>query len=256
MSDPVTSTQVSQGTGASAASSTEDLLAVEGLTAGYHGRPVIYDVALEVKRGEIIVMLGSNGAGKTTTLRSIVGLVRPFGASIEYKGEKWRTDRPWQSAGSGISFIPAERFTFAGLSVDENLALGGYTAKNAAAITERRDTVLEMFPILGQRLSQKAGTMSGGEQRMLSLAVALMADPELLLLDEPSLGLAPLIVQQIMGTLTRLVTETKMSVLMVEQNVGQVLSLATRVYVMRSGRIILHETGEQMRKREQFWDLF
>jgi branched-chain amino acid transport system ATP-binding protein len=202
------------------------------------------------------VILGSTGAGKTTTLRSNVGLVRPFSATARYKGQRWRTDRPWNAAGSGISFIPAERFTFANLSVDENLALGAYTVDNAAEIVERRKTVLELFPILGRRLAQKAGTMSGGEQRMLSLAVALMAEPELLLLDEPSLGLAPTIVQQIMNTLNQLVTETKMSVLMVEQNVNQVLHIANHVYVMRSGRMILHETAEQMRKREQFWDLF
>ena len=234
----------------------QQLLSVKDLTAGYRGRAVIYDVALEVGRGEIVAILGSNGAGKTTTLKSIVGLVRPLSAAIRYKDAAWRADRPWAAASSGMAFIPAERFTFAALSVDENLALGAYTLDDSKRVASRRELVLELFPILGQRLSQLAGTMSGGAQRMLSLAVALMPAPELLLLDEPSLGLAPAIVQQILGTLSTLVDEGKMSVLMVEQNVGQVLNIAHRVYVMRSGRMILHETAEQMRKREQLWDLF
>jgi branched-chain amino acid transport system ATP-binding protein len=234
----------------------QELLSVKDLTAGYRGRAVIYDVSLEVAKGEIVAILGSNGAGKTTTLKSIVGLVRPLSAVVRYTDKDWRTDRPWSAASAGMAFIPAERFTFAALSVDENLALGAYTVGDAKQISERRKLVLELFPILGRRLSQLAGTMSGGEQRMLSLAVALMPAPKLLLLDEPSLGLAPAIVQHILGTLTTLVAEADMSVLMVEQNVGQVLKIADRVYVMRSGRMILHETAEEMRKREQLWDLF
>lgn len=234
----------------------QDLLSVTGLTAGYRGRAVIYDVALNVRPREIVVMLGSNGAGKTTTLKSLVGLLKPMAGSVEYDGKRWRTDRPWSAAGNGISFIPAERFTFAQLTVEENLALGAYTRADSSRVSERRREVIEMFPILGERLGQKAGTMSGGEQRMLSLAVALMAGPKLLLLDEPSLGLAPAVVQQIMRTLSQLADQQGLSVLMVEQNVAQVLPITDRVYVMRSGRIILSQTAEEMRQREQWWDLF
>jgi branched-chain amino acid transport system ATP-binding protein len=234
----------------------QDLLSVTGLTAGYRGRAVIYDMALKVRRGEIVVILGPNGAGKTTTLKSVVGLIKPMAGTVDYNGSRWRTDRPWSAARSGISFIPAERFTFAQLTVEENLALGAYTQNDLTKVRQRRQQVTEMFPILGRRLGQKAGTMSGGEQRMLSLAVALMAGPSLLLLDEPSLGLAPAVVQQIMNVLSQLADQQGLSVLMVEQNVAQVLPIADRVYVMRSGRIILSQSAEEMRQREQWWDLF
>jgi branched-chain amino acid transport system ATP-binding protein len=233
----------------------EQLLEVDGLTAGYQGRAVIYEVGFTVGHGEVVAILGSNGAGKSTTLKSVVGLVRPQSATVSYDGKPWPTNRPWRAAGSGIAFIPAERFTFAELTVSENLALGGYSCTAA----EREETLarsLDLFPILGKRLDQKAGTMSGGEQRMLSLAVALMSRPRLLLLDEPSLGLAPVIVDQIMDTVARLVAEEGLSVLMVEQNVGQVLKVAHRVCVMRSGRIILEESADETRAREQWWDLF
>jgi branched-chain amino acid transport system ATP-binding protein len=240
----------------SPATATGNLLEVSGLTAGYDGRSVIYDVDLTIGRGEAVVLLGSNGAGKTTTLKSIVGLLPPQRASIRYDGTDRSGRRASECAGDGISFIPAERFTFANLTIEENLGLGAYTVASAEARDERRNRVLELFPILGQRLTQKAGTMSGGEQRMLSVAVALMAAPRLLLLDEPSLGLAPAIVEQLMAVVGQLQTEDQMSVLMVEQNVGQALTIADRVYVMRSGRIILEESAEKMRARDEWWDLF
>jgi len=233
----------------------EPLLRVDGLTAGYAGRAVVYDVGLEVGAGEVVVMLGSNGAGKTTTLKSVVGLVRPLHGDVQYDGRPWRADRPSRAAGAGISYIPAERFTFAQLSVDENLALGGYTT-SAELRRERLAMVRELFPVLASRGAQRAGTMSGGEQRMLSVAVALMAGPRLLLLDEPSLGLAPAVVETLMRTLARLVREQGLSVLMVEQNVAHALSIADRTYVMRSGRIILEESVEETRARESWWDLY
>jgi branched-chain amino acid transport system ATP-binding protein len=238
-------------------SASEDaLLVVDDLTSGYHGRAVIYDVCLRVGRGEVVVLLGSNGAGKTTTLQSIVGLVRPLSANVSYDGSLWRTDSPWKAARSGMAFIPAERFTFAALSVRENLLLGSYTTESLSVRDERMETVMELFPILRTREHQKAGTMSGGEQRMLSLAVALMSGPRLLLLDEPSLGLAPTVVDQIISTIHKLVEERGMSVLMVEQNVSQALRIADRTYVMRSGRIILDESADVTRARDDWWDLF
>ena len=234
----------------------DPLLDVKGLTAGYAGRPVVHHVDLAVDEGEIVVILGSNGAGKTTTLRAIVGLLRPFAASIVYRGQAWRADRPWLAAKLGLAMIPSERFTFAELSVAENLALGAYTVSSPTERREREQRVLELFPRLAERLEQKAGTMSGGEQRMLSVGIALMARPKLLLLDEPSLGLAPAIVDQIMRTLRELVASDGMSVLMVEQNVGQAVAVADRVYVLRSGRVILEEPAEAIRARDQWWDLF
>ena len=243
-------------TAVESAAAAEPLLEIEGLTAGYGGRPVVYDLDLRVGRGEVVVILGANGAGKTTTLKSIVGLVPPLSARVQYAGRPWPTDRPWRAAKNGIAFIPSERFTFAGLTVNENLALGAYSSPAGDERDERRRLVLDMFPILAERGGQFAGTMSGGQQRMLSLAVALMSGPELLLLDEPSLGLAPVVVEQILAAISRLVDERGMSVLMVEQNVGQVLEVANRTYVMRSGRIILEEEAEAMRARDDYWDLF
>jgi branched-chain amino acid transport system ATP-binding protein len=232
------------------------LLDVRRLTAGYRGRAVIYDIQLTVGTGEVVVMLGSNGAGKTTTLRSVVGHIRADESTILFAGRPLPTARPWLAARQGISLIPSEHFTFAALTVEENLALGAHTVDSVTARRESRDRVLSLFPRLGERLAQKAGTMSGGEQRMLSLGVALMARPRLLLLDEPSLGLAPAVVDQIMKTLRNLVLVDGLSILMVEQNVGQALEIADRTYVMRSGRVILEEPAATTRGRDNWWDLF
>lgn len=233
-----------------------DVLRVEGLSAGYGHKSVVFDATIRVAAGEIVTMVGHNGAGKTTTLRAICGLNRPFGGKVEYNGRDVSTQTCSQKVKLGMSFIPAERFTFGQLSVHDNLLLGGLPTRSAEVREQLRERVFEMFPVLRGRSSQLAGTMSGGEQRMLSLGIALMADPKLLLLDEPSLGLAPAIVQRIMDLVRNLATEHGLSVLLVEQNVAQALRVADRVYVMRSGRIILEETAESMRNRPQLWDLF
>jgi branched-chain amino acid transport system ATP-binding protein len=233
----------------------EKVLETIGLTAGYEGSPVVFDVELAVQRGQITCLFGSNGAGKTTVLKAISGLLRPLSATIIYRGAERPLGRAARSAGEGIAYIPSERFTFADLSVEENLSLGGYSAKSATH-AERREQVLEMFPVLRDRLRQRAGTMSGGQQRMLSIAMALMSDPQILLLDEPSLGLAPAIVEQLMETLRRLTAESGLSVLMVEQNIGQALRVADHVYVIRAGRIILDGAAGPMRERDDWWDLF
>jgi len=232
------------------------ILDVSGLRAGYDGRPVVYDVDLAIFEGKITCLFGSNGAGKTTCLKAISGLLRPFAATIRYDGEERAVGHAARSAGEGIAFIPSERFTFAELSVEDNLALGAYSERSAAARGERREELLDMFPVLRERLDQRAGTMSGGQQRMLSIAMALMSGPRVLLLDEPSLGLAPAIVEQLMETLARLAAERGLSVLMVEQNVGQALRVADQVYVIRSGRIILEGEATRMRERDDWWDLF
>lgn len=234
----------------------ERILEVSGLRAGYEGRPVVYDVDLTIFEGKITCLFGSNGAGKTTCLKAISGLLRPFAATIRYHGEERSLGHAARSAGEGISYIPSERFTFADLSVEDNLVLGGYSERSASARDARREEMLEMFPVLRERFHQKAGTMSGGEQRMLSIAMALMSGPRVLLLDEPSLGLAPMIVEQLMDSLQRLAADRGLSVLMVEQNVGQALRVADHVYVIRSGRIILDGEATRMRERDDWWDLF
>ncbi|MBI2766875.1 MAG: ABC transporter ATP-binding protein [Chloroflexi bacterium] len=229
---------------------------VQGLSAGYNKRPVVFDASLRVGEGEIVTLVGHNGAGKSTTLRTICGLNRPFGGTVSYRGSDVSHVRCAQKVKLGISFIPSERFTFSQLSVQDNLRLGGLPVKDAALRSETIARVFEMFPVLRTRTRQVAGTMSGGEQRMLSLGISLMSRPQLLLLDEPSLGLAPAVVQRIMELIKELAERDGLSVLLVEQNVAQALRIANRVYVMRAGRVILEETAERMRQRDHLWDLF
>jgi branched-chain amino acid transport system ATP-binding protein len=233
----------------------EPLLEVSSLRAGYASRPVVFDVDLHVGKGEVVVILGPNGAGKTTTLKAIFGLIRPLGGKVVFDGDDVTRVRAWSKVKRNVSFIPSERFVFGELDVAENLDLGAH-AGGSGARTERLERVQKLFPVLGERLKQKARTMSGGEQRMLSLGISLMSAPRLLMLDEPSLGLAPAVVQSLMETTKELVERDGLSVLMVEQNVGQALRIADRVYVMRSGRIIHEESAAKMQARDQWWDLF
>jgi branched-chain amino acid transport system ATP-binding protein len=231
------------------------VLAVEGLQAGWGRKRVVFDVDLHVGEGEVVGILGHNGAGKSTTIKAILGTNPASGGRIVYHGRDVTRAGPKANVRDGMALIPSERFVFADLSVRDNLLLGAANIPDHAR-TERFEMVYDLFPILRTRLNQSAGTLSGGQQRMVSLGLALMSGPKLLLLDEPSLGLAPNLVQQIFDTVRRLVEAEGVSVLLLEQNVAQALRLVDRVYVMRSGRMILEETVEQMRERESYWDLF
>ena len=231
-------------------------MAVRGLSAGYGRRPVVFDANITVGRGEIVTLVGHNGAGKTTTLRAICGLNRPMSGQVVYEGRDVSTMPCAQKVKLGISFIPSERFTFGELNVHDNLRLGGLPVKSASTRDETLSRVYAMFPVLRNRTRQLARTMSGGEQRMLSLGISLMSAPRLLLLDEPSLGLAPAVVQRIMDLIRELAERDGLSVLLVEQNVAQALRIADRVYVMRAGRIILEDAAANLRERGQLWDLF
>ena len=235
-----------------------DFLRVEDLNAAYGKKQVVYDVNLHVGRGEGVAILGHNGAGKTTTLKCIFGMVPPRSGRIVFDGKDITHGSTVDSVHQGMSFIPAERFVFQDMSVIDNLRLGALTVRSATARQERFEVIYQMFPILRERTGQAAGTLSGGQQRMVSLAMALMSNPRLLLLDEPSLGLAPALIQQFTDRVKALVNERGMSVVLLEQNVGSALRLADRVYVMRSGRIILEETTEAMlaMRREKWWELF
>jgi branched-chain amino acid transport system ATP-binding protein len=242
---------------APAAAATADwLLEVSGLQATYGRRPVLFDVNLRVAPGEIVAMFGHNGAGKTTTLNTIFGRVKPSRGTIAFDGRDITGTHAIDNVRRGMTLIPAERFVFADLSVLDNLRLGAYRERSRAAIDERIAEVYEIFGILAERGDQLAGTMSGGQQRMLSIGIALMTGPRLLLLDEPSLGLSPALVQQMMEVIGRLAREQSLSVLLIEQNVVQTLGVVDRAYFMRSGRIILEEPAEQLRARESYWDLF
>jgi len=240
------------------ASSNDDspLLQVRGLSAGYGPRQVVFDVDFSVGKGEIVTILGHNGAGKTTTLKSVFGLIKPLSGSVLYRGQEIVGRAPVENVREGIAFTPPERYVFPDLSVLNNLKLGGFTEKSEARRRERLERIYEMFPILEERAKQLAGTMSGGQQRMVGLGIALMGDPEVMLLDEPSLGLAPSLVDQLMDTVRKLADEDGISVVLLEQNVAVALEHADRAYIMRSGRVILEEPADTMRARGHWWDLF
>jgi branched-chain amino acid transport system ATP-binding protein len=230
------------------------LLKVDGLKAGYGRRPVLFDVNLHVDRGEIVAMFGHNGAGKTTTLNGIFGRCKPTGGTVRFLGQDVTRGKGTDNVRRGMTLIPAEKFVFVDLTVLDNLRLGAYG--NGASADERMQQIYQLFPILEERQRQLAGTLSGGQQRILSIGIALMTGPRLLLLDEPSLGLSPTLVQQMMVVIGRLAKEQHLSVLLVEQNVMQTLDVVDRAYFMRGGRIILEERSEQLKARESSWDLF
>jgi branched-chain amino acid transport system ATP-binding protein len=234
----------------------EGLLKVVGLRAGYGGRPVVYGVDLEVSPGEIVAVLGHNGAGKTTTLNAIFGFLEPMSGTVSLQGSDVTTLPAVEHARRGMTFVPAERFVFQDLSVRDNLLLAAMQQPSVEQRAEYQRRVDALFPVLAKRRTQRAGTMSGGEQRMLSIGMALMADPRLMLLDEPSLGLSPVYVATIMDAIRTVADEQRVGVVMLEQNVAQALRVADRVYVMRSGETIAHETAAELRTREHLWDLF
>ena len=231
-------------------------LEVHGLQAGYGNKQVVFDVDLEVAAGEIVTVLGHNGSGKSTTVKTVLGLFPSMGGTVTFLGRDVTNADASVNVKAGMALIPSERFVFPDLSVLDNLLLGGANEVDPARRKERLAQVYELFPVLKERTQQIAGTMSGGQQRMLSLGLLLMAGPKLLMLDEPSLGLAPIIVQQIFDSVRSLARQENLSVLLLEQNVGQALRVTDRVYVMRAGRIILEETAQEMRARPTYWDLF
>ncbi|MFT4286015.1 ABC transporter ATP-binding protein [Nocardioides sp.] len=213
------------------------MLELAGLVAGYGGVRVLHGVDLVVAEGETVTLLGANGAGKTTLLKAIAGDVRPTGGTISFEGRNVTGDRAEVMARAGVAHIPEGRDVFARLSVEENLRLGGYLRGDKQALREDIDQVYDRFPVLGDRRSQLAGTLSGGEQQMLAIARALVGRPRLIMLDEPSLGLSPVMV----GAVFDLVAELKqdgLTVLLVEQNTRNALRVADRAYVLATGRVV------------------
>jgi branched-chain amino acid transport system ATP-binding protein len=221
------------------------LLELRNVEARYGPVKALHGVSLDVGDGEFIAVLGANGAGKTTTLRAVSGTVRRSG-DIRLGGKRLRT--PEGAARAGVAHVPEGRGTFAELSVWENLRLGAYTRR--AATKEDAQRVFGLFPVLEQRRDQQAGTLSGGEQQMLALGRALMARPRLLLLDEPSLGLAPLVVKEIFDILGKLNREEGTAVLVVEQNANLALAAASRAYVLEVGRAVVDGPSDELRANE------
>ena len=218
--------------------SAASLLRVDGLDAGYGNVQVLWDVALEVGAGEVVALVGSNGAGKSTLLRAVSGLLRPWRGRIGYGGREIAGFAPEAIVRLGMAHVPQGRRLFADLTLRENLLVGAYARTDRAAIAADFRAALELFPVLGDRLHLTAGQLSGGEQQMAALARALMARPQLLLIDEPSLGLAPIAVQALMAAVDRLRARGT-SLLLVEQDVAVALEHADRGYVMETGRIVL-----------------
>lgn len=232
------------------------ILEVTGLRAGYGKQNVLCDVSIHVNPGEIVAVLGHNGTGKTTLLKSIFGTVSPTAGSVVFEGKECTHQSYLQKVRNGISYTPAEQNVFAELSVEDNLELGGISVRSRELRKSKCEEMLGLFPILAKRKKQLAGSMSGGEQRLLSLAIALAPNPKLLLLDEPSLGLAPSTAQNLFSEIAALAKKNNLSVIIVEQSVAAALKISHRVYYMRTGEIILEESAEASRQREHYWDLF
>jgi branched-chain amino acid transport system ATP-binding protein len=214
------------------------MLELEAIEVYYADLQALFGVSLEVKQGEIVALIGPNGAGKTTTFRTIMGLSRPRTGSILFQGQRIDRLPPHQIVRRGITLVPEGRRIFPQLTVAENLRIGAYTRPDGGERRESLEEVFTLFPLLRERQEQVAGTMSGGERQMLAIGRALMARPKLLLLDEPSLGLAPRLVVEIFSALAA-IRERGITILISEQHVGQVLELADRAYVIENGRIVL-----------------
>jgi len=232
------------------------VLVIDKLRTGYGRKQVVFDVDIHVNEGEVVGILGHNGSGKSTTIKAVLGILPAQAGRITFQGRDVTKAGSRSNVKAGMALIPSERFVFADLSVLDNLLLGGANEPDGDKRAKRLEMVYSLLPILKERSEQLAGTMSGGQQRMVSLGLALMSSPKLLMLDEPSLGLAPAVVEQIFSRVRQLADSEGLSVLLLEQNVGQALRIVDRVYVMRSGRVLLEETVEQMRARDSYWDLF
>jgi branched-chain amino acid transport system ATP-binding protein len=220
------------------------MLSIAGLRAGYGKIEVLHDVGLTIEQGRIVTLIGANGAGKTTLLKTISGLIRPTAGTIDFEGESIVRRPPHKIVVRGLSHVPEGRAILKRMTVFDNLRMGAYV-RSDKDIGSDIDAVFARFPVLAERRGQMAGTLSGGEQQMLAIGRALVARPRLLLLDEPSLGLAPKIVTRIFQTLRELKQEGK-TILLVEQNARQALQVADRGYVMERGRIVLSGTGEAL----------
>lgn len=221
------------------------LLSVSDLHVYYGGIHALKGISFDVEEGEIVTLIGANGAGKTTTLRAISGLVKAQKGQITFRGKRISNLAPHLIVASGLAHAPEGRGIFPNLTVAENLDIGAFLRRDSAAVAKDKEHALTLFPRVKERLAQNAGTLSGGEQQMLAIGRALMSKPRLLLLDEPSLGLAPIVIQQIFDTIEQL-RQKGMTIFLVEQNANQALKLADRGYVLENGRVVLQDTGEAL----------
>ncbi|MFJ9774824.1 ABC transporter ATP-binding protein [Kitasatospora sp. NPDC101157] len=221
------------------------LLEVEDLRVAYGKIEAVKGISFTVNQGEVTTLIGTNGAGKTTTLRTLSGLLRPTAGRITFDGQDLSTVPAHKIVALGLAHSPEGRHIFPRMTIEENLLLGAFLRTDAAGITADVERAYSLFPILGERRRQAAGTLSGGEQQMLAMGRALMSQPKLLMLDEPSMGLSPLMMQKIMSTIVEL-KASGTTILLVEQNAQAALSLSDRGYVMETGRVVLSGTGADL----------
>ena len=231
------------------------MLEVKNLQAGYDYLQVLWDVSLHVSQGEFVALLGPNGAGKTTILRTIAGVITPMAGKVRLNGESIGGLSAHQIHRKGLSFVPEDLNLFAGMTIHENLLLGAFGIRDKSRVKESLDLVLDLFPRLAERRNQLAGTLSGGERKMLGVARGLMSGPSLLLVDEPSLGLAPLLVMSVLEALQEL-NRNGVTILLVEQNVNMTLHLTDRSYVLEQGRIALEGTSAALLENEHVQEVY
>ncbi|HEY3756729.1 MAG TPA: ABC transporter ATP-binding protein [Opitutaceae bacterium] len=223
------------------------MLRITDLSVSYGAINAVQGLSLHVDAGEIVTLVGGNGAGKTTTLRTVSGLMRPRQGRVEFLGQDITALPPHEIVARGLGHVPEGRMVFANLTVQENLAMGAYLQRDAAQIAAQRDYVLGIFPRLKERLRQTAGTLSGGEQQMLAIGRALMGRPKFLLLDEPSLGIAPRLIATIFEKIAEINRAQGIAILLVEQNANLALEVSRRAYVLETGRIALEGASKELR---------
>lgn len=222
------------------------MLELKDIEAGYNSKPVLHGVSLNVGKGEVVALIGPNGSGKSTVLKTVMGILKPRRGEILCKGGPIKGNTPFNNIRSGIAYVPQGNSVFSDLTVSENLRMGGYTLKDETLVNARIAEVFDLFPEIGKRKDADAGNLSGGEKQMLALGRALMLRPEVLLLDEPSLGLSPKAVKKSFWTIKNISTQFRTSILIVEQNVKSVLEIADRAYVLRLGKVVLTDTSENL----------
>ena len=240
----------------STATEAADLLVLANVESAYGPIRAVRGVSLTVRRGEIVTVLGSNGAGKSTILKTISGVLAPTRGSVHFKGDDITARDPAQIVRSGLVHVPEGREVFPLLSVHDNLMMGGYTRGDRHALQRDLDVVYGYFPILKERDRQDAGLLSGGQQQMLAISRALMGSPDLVMLDEPSLGLSPKLTREIFEIVIRINRERGTTILLVEQNANMALNVADRGYVLENGRIVMEDTCERLREKEDIREIY
>jgi branched-chain amino acid transport system ATP-binding protein len=231
------------------------VLKVENVSGGYGVVQILWDVSFKINEKEIVSIIGPNGAGKTTLVRTIAGLLPAKTGTIRFKGENIEKLPPYEIVKKGLTLIPEGREIFPRMTVDENLRLGAYTKNEKNKVTETKERVYQIFPVLKKKAKVLAQTLSGGEQQMLVIGRSLMSNPQLLILDEPSLGLAPIIVEKVLDTLQK-INDDGVTILLVEQNIRDSLNIANRAYVLEEGKIIIEGEGRELLNNDHIKEVY